>query len=183
VDGAVWARLVREALVLIGREYQLLLARGAPPAVKPVPASAKLVPSTAGTPSVTPSPLLKQNIFAPKAPPSPGARVGSALASGGAVEAVVAPLVAPAIERLPAVPDVKWRQHLRSALGDAVAAVPVPARVRALVDAVLGLALPPSWTQARAGRAAAGWVPRREVCVEAIGGTSRLSSHVFLSNL
>lgn len=166
VDGAVWARLVREALVLIGREYQLLLARGAPPAPPAAapapsarPASSSSSPAAAGA-SITPSPLLKQNVFAKQGPPSPAARVGAALASGGAVDELVAPIAVPEVK----IPD--WRSY-----------VPVPALpawVRTATNAALAVSLPRAWTQPRRGRAVAGWVPRREVCVQAIGGAFSL---------
>ncbi|KAJ7768693.1 hypothetical protein DFH07DRAFT_1008013 [Mycena maculata] len=167
VDGAVWGRLAREALVLLGREYQMLLARGAPPAPSPAPAPSSSPPSAAGTPGATAqpiptTPLRKDNIFAKKGPPSPAARVSEALASGGAVDALVAPLAVP-------VPGVDWRQYVR------VPAVRVPAWASKYIDAVLGVSLPRAWTQPRRGRAVAGWVPRKEVCAAAVGVLTHLT--------
>ncbi|KAJ7131384.1 nucleoporin protein Ndc1-Nup-domain-containing protein [Mycena epipterygia] len=176
VDGTVWARLAREALILIGREYRVLLARGAPPLPPPpAPAAAPAAPvastSALATPSrVTPAPLLKQNIFAKSTPPSPAARVGAALASGGALEEIVQPAVEGLVSPIP-VPD--WRQYVALVVPDWRRYVPgVPAWVPRYAE----LSLPRAWTQARRGRAVAGWVPRREVCVSAIGVLTHLTA-------
>ncbi|KAJ7983286.1 hypothetical protein DFH06DRAFT_717930 [Mycena polygramma] len=107
--GGVWARLVREGLVLLGREYRVLLARGGAPPSPPLPPSppaATLTPSALPpTPSgvngsgvgvvvVGTTPLRKENIFAKKtAPASPAARVGSVFASGDMIEGIVGPVV------------------------------------------------------------------------------------------
>ncbi|KAF7313964.1 hypothetical protein HMN09_00554900 [Mycena chlorophos] len=105
VDGLVWSTLAREALLLLGREYQILLGRGVapPPAVPPQAPPVSTAFSTPlrnnnnNTPptsvlgsSITQTPLIKQNIFAPRsassASASPIARVGEALASGETLE-------------------------------------------------------------------------------------------------
>ncbi|KAJ7437446.1 hypothetical protein B0H11DRAFT_2107189 [Mycena galericulata] len=176
VDGVVWARLVREALVLIGREYRVLLARGAPvsfsatsnaPPASPAPPQ---TPSTStggvGSSPIKPSPLLKQNIFAKPPPPSPAARVGAAFASGGPVEEVIAPLPIP----IPNLQLDKWVPDWRAY----VPVLRLPPWALKGLDAAMKMSLPRAWTQARSGRAVQGWVLRREVCVEAVGVLTHL---------
>ncbi|KAJ6564437.1 nucleoporin protein Ndc1-Nup-domain-containing protein [Mycena capillaripes] len=195
IDGTVWGRLVREALVLLGREYQQLLARGAPHSSSP-PLTAHASPPSAhtakiapaGTPLIAPSPLHKTNIFAPKkTPPSPAARVGSVFASGSALEEIVTP----AVSQLPPVPIPRVDEHVQrfwaqvawvveqawGAFKDAVWIVFVPGWVRGVYYALTGMApgVVRVWTKARKGREVGGWVPRREVVVEAVGVLTHLT--------
>ncbi|CAK5284258.1 unnamed protein product [Mycena citricolor] len=170
VDGMMWSRLVREALLCVGREYRVLVDRGTTPAVpsSPNPSVAAPPPKaiTPGAPNfespVKTMPLLKQNIFAKNAPTSPGARLGDALAS----EAVIEGLVAPVVDILP-VPDIRlpeWGQYTA-----------VPAWAQSGVDTVRRItgngfvgALPDAWKVSRKGKEVRGWVPRSEVVAEAI---------------
>ncbi|KAJ7220832.1 nucleoporin protein Ndc1-Nup-domain-containing protein [Mycena pura] len=180
VDGAVWARLAREALVFLGREYRVLLGRGvvaAPPprsAPAPVQSPSASATSALGTHAsasarITPSPLIKQNIFAKKTPPSPAARVRAALASGGAVEELVAPVVDSL--PVPAIPD-----YLTRMVPDWRRARPrLPPWAARWVHVALAVSLPGAWTQPRVGRTVAGWVPRKEVCVAAVGVLTHLT--------
>ncbi|KAK7033262.1 hypothetical protein R3P38DRAFT_3265211 [Favolaschia claudopus] len=202
VDGAVWGRLVREALVLLGREYQVLLARGGevPTSSAPPPAAPSSSSSASGgmlTPRINLiTPVKDKNIFAPKAASSPGARVSAALASGGALESVVVPLV-PAVPAVPlnmnniglnnlgitlSIPEVKWQW---APLVKAVAPL-MPGWVRRVLEGVgrVGMGgVPRAWREVRKGREAAGWVPRREVCVGVVEGEFLVLAFVILSSL
>ncbi|KAF7369361.1 hypothetical protein MVEN_00264700 [Mycena venus] len=188
VDGAVWGRLAREALVLIGREYQVLLARGAAltPASKPVAASTAAAltpaPSTADTPAVTPSPLLKKNIFAPKGPPSPAEAHSRASSSPPSPPLTAIPKAVPLPKKLvdavpvPRVPEVQWQW--RPLLQAVIPLVPMPEWVKRVAEGAMRvgeMGVPRAWSMKRKGREAAGWVPRREVCVEAIGVLTHLT--------
>ncbi|KAJ6586711.1 hypothetical protein B0H10DRAFT_2094657, partial [Mycena sp. CBHHK59/15] len=146
VDGAPWARLVREALVLLGGTF----LGPSTPSANAKPAA---VPST---------PLLKKDIFA-HAPASPAARVGTALAAGGVVEGVVGAIPVPAFAI--AVPAVDWTR-----LGRWVG-VPQVRGGGGGADDGWAAAL----TRQRAGRAAAGWVPRKEVVAEVVGVLTHLT--------
>ncbi|KAF7377261.1 hypothetical protein MSAN_00146400 [Mycena sanguinolenta] len=204
VDGEVWGRLVREVLVLLGREYRVLLGRGVPEAASPskgaavgtstaaTPAATVAGAATATTPglAVTPSPLIKKNIFAPTTP-SRGETALEAILSVVA-ESPPSSHSHPA-PKTPAkthtevhtqakasTPTEQWQ--LRPLLVALVPAIPVPSWVRGVLDmmleaggAVTGATLPRAWTEARKGREAAGWVPRREVCVEAVGVLTHLT--------
>ncbi|TFK32384.1 nucleoporin protein Ndc1-Nup [Crucibulum laeve] len=55
-----WARVVRESLLLLGQDYQLLLRRGAPP---PPPAAPPAAPAPIPTKIGSPIPLLRQRVF------------------------------------------------------------------------------------------------------------------------
>ncbi|KAJ7256149.1 hypothetical protein B0H12DRAFT_1323042 [Mycena haematopus] len=229
-DGEVWARLVREALVLLGREYRVLVGRGVAAAgasasvgagagaggsvsgaagAKGTPGQGKA--DKAGQGSVTPAPLLKKDIFAPSPPPKGGtieAILGVvAAASSPSSSAVSASGSAPAAPRTQTKTkgqmegqkegltetdgEWQWRPLLRALIPLVPA---LPSWVRGAVDVVGDLALgsttgrgkttmgrrigglvPRAWTQERAGRAAAGWVPRREVVVEAVGVLTHLT--------
>ncbi|KAJ6482732.1 hypothetical protein C8R45DRAFT_1215438 [Mycena sanguinolenta] len=196
VDGEVWGRLVREALVLLGREYRVLLGRGVPNstlssmgaagvaggAASPLTNGVAATTTVSG-PTVTPSPLIKKNIFAPTTP----SRGENALE---AILSVVADSPSKSHAQPPPktpskphtqphsqskTPTEEWQ--LRPLLLALVPVIPVPSWVRSVLDMVLelggtatGATLPRAWTEARKGREAAGWVPRREVCVEAVGG-------------
>ncbi|KAJ7646827.1 nucleoporin protein Ndc1-Nup-domain-containing protein [Roridomyces roridus] len=176
VEGAVWSRLARETLILIGREYRVLLGRGTPPAPAAPPSKpAQATPSVPATPSpFKPSLLIKENIFAKKTPSSPASRLADALASGGPVEEIVAPAMeslakapipVPELQLQKYVPD--WRSY--------IPAPRLPVWATAHLNAVLAVSLPRAWTQPRKGREVAGWVPRRELCIEAIGVLSHLT--------
>ncbi|KAJ7344048.1 nucleoporin protein Ndc1-Nup [Mycena albidolilacea] len=207
VEGAVWGRLVREALILLGREYAVLVSRGAPVGATPsisASASAAASPSafagmgTGSTPNASPSPSvlvptltpLKKNIFAPKTPASPGARVGTAIE--GLIAATASPAPPPPAhahappkhEQLQKhTPQVKWQlRPLLEAVLPMVPALPVPGWVKValesageVLEAVGRAGLPAAWTRKRKGREAAGWVPRREVCVEVVGVLTHLT--------
>ncbi|KAA1477952.1 hypothetical protein DENSPDRAFT_867789 [Dentipellis sp. KUC8613] len=78
---ALWPTLVREALLVLGRDYQRLLRRGAP-----APAPAPALTPKPHTPAVPTTPLLRTPIFKTGAPhASPVAQVLDALAADGAV--------------------------------------------------------------------------------------------------
>ncbi|KAJ7488930.1 hypothetical protein FB451DRAFT_1361983 [Mycena latifolia] len=180
-EADVWARLVREVLVLLGREYQVLKGRGVPASSAPAAAShpsaaaSTLGGAASGSGDAKPlptTPLLKTNIFAKQAKPSPGARVGDALAAGGAVEEVVAPtlesLPLPSLPLLPSMPSLAmtvpaWQAYVPT-FG-----------VEKYVGMVAKMGMPQAWTQVRRGREVVGWVPRREVVVEAVGVLTHLT--------
>ncbi|KAJ6598073.1 hypothetical protein DFH09DRAFT_1271912 [Mycena vulgaris] len=184
-EGDVWARFVREALVLLGGEYRVLVGRGSSSPAAPPSAVAGPVGANAGVSGASASaisglktprrtPLLTQNVFATRTPPSAGARVGAALASGGAVEGVVEGV-------LPAVPAVRvpgWVDPARWAgVGAGWAQGLMPAWVAGAgwyVERAKEAGLPRAWTRERAGRGVGAWVPRREVCVEAVGVLTHL---------
>ncbi|KAJ7176907.1 hypothetical protein C8R46DRAFT_1077674 [Mycena filopes] len=200
VEGAVWGRFVREALVLLGREYRVLLAKGGavpappppPPAAAPTPGSASYFAS-GGTPASTiasgstPSPIMlhKQNIFAPrKAPSSPAARIASLSSSvfasapdgdEGGIEAFLAPAVKSTAAVLPAAPPLpkwEWRPLVRALMP----IVPVPAWVKGAVGTFGGGGHGHGWRRERKGREVRGWVPRGEVVVECIGVLTHLTT-------
>ncbi|KAJ7713027.1 hypothetical protein B0H14DRAFT_3171750 [Mycena olivaceomarginata] len=147
---------------LVGREYAVLVARGAPVAASPsVSTSAAASPSafvgvgTGSTPNASPSPSvlvptltpLRKNIFAPKMPASPGARAGTAI-EGAAIEGIITAPAPPAPpppahthtppkhEQLQKhTPEVKWqlRPHLEAVL-PMVPALPVPGWVKVVLE-------------------------------------------------
>ncbi|KAJ7779023.1 hypothetical protein B0H16DRAFT_1878634 [Mycena metata] len=167
VEGAVWGRFVREALILLGREYQVLKTRGGalpsppPPPPPPTPASAsgsffRGSGTGAGTsasaiagPTSSPITLHKQNIFAPrKAPASPVARVSSLSASvfasndspegSGGVESFLAPAVKPAAAAVKSIPlPAAPRWEWRPLMRALMPIVPVPGWVKGAVGRVV----------------------------------------------
>ncbi|KAJ7182968.1 nucleoporin protein Ndc1-Nup-domain-containing protein [Mycena crocata] len=190
VEGAVWGRLVREALVLVGREYQVLVGRGVAkppptPSAAPAPALSLSPPPVPANTPVKATPLRKENIFAPKkGPGSPGARVGAALASGGALEGVVEglagempeiPISMPVVPSLGAVAASVWTGVKQMGGGALDWRGYVPVWAVRLGEKAVRVSVPRAWTVERKGRAVRGWVPRGEVCVEAIGVLSHLT--------
>ncbi|KAF7303892.1 hypothetical protein MIND_00619300 [Mycena indigotica] len=183
VDGLVWSTLARETLILLGNEYQVLLGRGVapsppPPPSKvpatgfstPVPATPTVGSTTASTSRITQTPLIKQNIFAPKSvPSSPAARVGAALASGETVEGIVGPVV----DGLP-LPDI----NLTAQLKGYVPKIDVQKHLRlpGWLSRLVSVSLPKAWTRPRMGRTVREWVPRSEVCIEAVEVLTHLTS-------
>ncbi|KAJ7100883.1 nucleoporin protein Ndc1-Nup-domain-containing protein [Mycena belliarum] len=177
-EADAWARLVREVLILLGREYGVLKARGGPVAPSPLPAAAPSTPSAVVVTGVVrppppTTPLLKQNIFRTSGKASPGARMSAALASGGAFEEVVAPALeaipVPSIS-MPSLPaSLEWRAYVPTAVLQA------PETVRRAMEVVASPAMPRVWTQKRMGREVVGWVPRREVVVDAIEALTYLT--------
>ncbi|KAJ7054224.1 hypothetical protein C8F01DRAFT_1164428 [Mycena amicta] len=176
VDGLVWSTLAREALILLGREYQLLLGRGvAPPPPAPPPqapvvtgfstpsrSNSSTTPIAGSTSRIVQTPLIKQNIFAPKsAPSSPAARVGEALASGETLEGIVGPVV----DGL-SLPEINLTAQLQSYLPEVNLRKYL--RLPGWAHSVLDVSLPKTWTQRRMERTVREWVPRSEVCVEAV---------------
>ncbi|KAJ6483555.1 hypothetical protein C8R47DRAFT_1197315 [Mycena vitilis] len=151
--GGVWARLVREGLVLLGREYRVLLARGgAPPPPPPPPAATPPAPpstpsgsgfNTGGGGAVGTTPLRKENIFAKKtAPASPAARVGSVFASGDMIEGIVGPVVGgiapPATSTEGGWHLGKYVRDLREVMRDVAPVLPMSVHARAVVDLLDG---------------------------------------------
>ncbi|KAJ7689308.1 hypothetical protein B0H17DRAFT_1180303 [Mycena rosella] len=150
-EADVWARLVREALVLLGREYQVLRARGGEAASSSASSAASAgsaaSPSSPAVdskmqhngPPVTPLAARKENIFAPRAVASPGARVGEALASGGAVEALVVPALEGVRIPLPA-GEWGWRAWgARLGLPAGIGGVGLPASIGGLAGGGMGI--------------------------------------------
>ncbi|KAF6742573.1 nucleoporin protein Ndc1-Nup [Ephemerocybe angulata] len=83
----VWGTFVRESLLLLGKDYQRLLRRGAEPVASTGPASTPSKPS--GPPAIgTPVPLLRQSILRSQAG-SPREEVLNTLASDGPLAKVV----------------------------------------------------------------------------------------------
>ncbi|KAJ6513634.1 hypothetical protein C8R47DRAFT_1190620 [Mycena vitilis] len=155
--GGVWARLVREGLVLLGREYRVLLARGgAPPSPSLPPPAATPSALTPSAPPSTPSalngsgvgvvmattPLRKENIFAKKtAPASPAARVGSVFASGDMIEGIVGPVVGGIAP--PATSSKGWHlgkyvRDFREVMRDVAPVLPMSGHARVVVGLLDG---------------------------------------------
>ncbi|KAJ7062455.1 nucleoporin protein Ndc1-Nup-domain-containing protein, partial [Mycena belliarum] len=158
-EADAWARLVREVLILLGREYGVLKARGGPVAPSPLPAAAPSTPSAVVVTGV-------QNIFRTSGKASPGARMSAALASGGAFEEAI-PVPSISMPSLPA--SLEWRAYVPTAVLQA------PETVRRAMEVVASPAMPRVWTQKRMGREVVGWVPRREVVVDAIEALTYLT--------
>lgn len=79
----VWGAFVREALLLLGKDYQRLLRRGADYVPEPAQQAAPTKPAEAPIPG-TPTPLLRQSILRSQAPlPSPREAVLDNFASDG----------------------------------------------------------------------------------------------------
>ncbi|KAF8310474.1 hypothetical protein DL93DRAFT_2084475 [Clavulina sp. PMI_390] len=118
-----WAVLVREALLILGRDYQTLLRRGAsPPSLKsmpaptPAPAPSAAVPET---PAKKPraSVMIKPggaSVFRPAVPASPSAattaKIVDSFASDGAATSVLGGLVDGATTALGEIPSIFLRE-------------------------------------------------------------------------
>jgi nucleoporin NDC1 len=59
---SLWSKFVRESLVLLGQDYQIVLGRGRAPAPTSPPAPAPSTPSTSQIPG-TPTHLIKKSIY------------------------------------------------------------------------------------------------------------------------
>jgi nucleoporin NDC1 len=83
---SLWSKFVRESLVLLGQDYQIVLGRGRAPAPTSAPAPAPSTPSISQIPG-TPTHLIKKSIY--KTDPNANTRsVGDALAAEASASAI-----------------------------------------------------------------------------------------------
>ena len=77
---SLWSKFVRESLILLGHDYQIVLGRGRPPTPTTKPPPATSVPSNSQIPG-TPTHLIKKSIYKTDSTTNPRT-AGDALAAG-----------------------------------------------------------------------------------------------------
>ncbi|KAI0266419.1 nucleoporin protein Ndc1-Nup [Gloeopeniophorella convolvens] len=177
----LWATLLRSALLTLGKDYQTLLRRGAPPPPMSAPAAPKPKPEG---PAVPATPLVRKPVFK-TAQSSPLHSVVESLASDSAVTQAIAHSVDSTAAHLPDLFKSTSTPAPTAVAKKAVAAVNatkpallsrIQAPKRLVPPAVQAVAKEVSqwWTRPRASRIADGAVPNRETDILIAEVLSRL---------